>query len=144
MKKKSRQGYAAKHDPSTALDAELAEALQSELEDGGVSCQSAHAVALHQHKSPRESGTVLDLLNLRIVRCQLGLFGYAPRKRIVQPATTIDPQLADEIRAALESGRLRCETAWAIAARRQLPRLAVAETCEALKIKIGDCQLGAF
>jgi hypothetical protein len=74
----------------------------------------------------------------------LGLFGYAPRKRIVQPAADIDPELAGEIRAALNNGRLRCETAWAIAARRRLPRLAVAETCEALKIKIGDCQLGAF
>lgn len=144
MKKKSSQGYAAKHDPSVALDAELAETLQGELEDGGVSCQNAHAIAHRQHKSPRESGTALDLLNLRIVRCQLGLFGYTPRKRIVQPAATIDPELADEIRATLENGRLRCEAAWAIAARRQLPRLAVAETCEALKIKIGDCQLGAF
>jgi hypothetical protein len=144
MKKKSRRGYAAKHDPAVTLDAELAGALQSESEDGGVSCQNAHAIAHRQNKSPRESGTTLDLLNLRIVRCQLGLFGYAPRKRIVQPAADIDPELAGEIRAALHNGRLRCETAWAIAARRRLPRLAVAETCEALKIKIGDCQLGAF
>ncbi len=144
MKKKSPQGYAAKHDPSTALDAELAEALQGVLEDGGVSCQNAHAIAHRQDKSPRESGTTMDLLNLRIVSCQLGLFGYTPRKRIVQPAAEIDPELVNEIRAALEDGRLRCETAWAIAARRQLPRLTVAEACEALKIKIGDCQLGAF
>ena len=144
MKKKSRQGYAAKHDASVILDGALAEALKTEVEDGGVSCQNAHAIAGRQNKSPRESGTVLDLLNLRIVRCQLGLFGYAPRKRIVQPAATIDPELAHELQAALENGRLRCQAAWSIAARRQIPRLAVAETCEALNIKIGDCQLGAF
>ncbi len=144
MKKKSRQGYAAKHDASVKLDEALAEALKTEVEDGGISCRNAHAIAGRQNKSPREAGTVMDLLNLRIIRCQLGLFGYTPRKRIVKPAETIDPELAKALHAAQENGRIGCEAAWSIAARRQIPRLTVAETCEALNIKINDCQLGAF
>ncbi|MBL0712886.1 MAG: hypothetical protein JJV98_04230 [Desulfosarcina sp.] len=144
MKKESDQGYAAKHDASVAVDADLSRALESAIKNGGLRCQTAHAIARRQNKSPLEAGTAADLLNVRIVRCQLGLFGYLPRKRIVKPAETVDPALAAEIRAALENGRLPCKTAWAIADRRQLPRLAVAETCEALKIKMCDCQLGAF
>jgi hypothetical protein len=143
--KNSKQGYKAKHDPSVPLDADLAQALRNEQEeDGGVSCESAHRLARQQHKAPRESGRALDLMDLRITRCQLGLFGYTPRKRIVRPAAVVDPTLAGEIQAALENGRLCCKSAWEIAERLQVKRLAVAEACEALKIKVSDCQLGAF
>ena len=144
MKKKSKQGYAAKHDAGTPLDTALAQALEKEMTADGVSCEKAHAVARHQNRTPQEAGQALDLQNCRIVRCQLGLFGYTPRKRIVQPAPAVAPDLTDEIHAALVDGRLLCETAWAIADRRQLKRLAVAQACEALGIKISDCQLGAF
>ncbi len=144
MKKKPDQGYAAKHDAGAPLDAALAQALENESGAEGVSCDSAHAVANQLQQAPHEAGRTLDLLNRPIVHCQLGLFGYTPRKKIVTPATEIDSDLADEIRAALVNGRLPCKTAWDIADRRQIERLAVAETCEGLKIKISDCQLGAF
>lgn len=144
MKNKSSRGYAAKHDGATPLDVELARELESVQGEDGVSCESAHAVAHRLQKAPREAGTALDLMNLRIARCQLGLFGYTPRKRIVRPAATVDSDMADSIRSALVNGRLPCETAWAIATRLKHSRLSVAEACEALGIKISDCQLGAF
>ncbi len=144
MKKKSNQGYAAKHDAAVPLDAELARAIEKEPDADGVSCESAHSAAFRQQKDPLEAGRVLDLQNRPIVRCQLGLFGYTPRKRIVKPAAEVDPDLAAEIRVALVDGRLPCRSAWAIADRRRLARMTVAETCEALRIKISECQLGAF
>ncbi len=144
MKDKSNRGYAAKHDGAARLDAALARELKGVQTDDGVSCENAHAVAHRLQKAPREAGKALDLMNLRIARCQLGLFGYAPRKRIVKPAATVDADLAAAIRSALVNGRLPCETAWAIATRRRHSRLSVAEACEALGIKITDCQLGAF
>ena len=144
MKNKSRRGYAAKHDGATQLDAELARELKRVQAEEGVSCENAHAVAHRLQKTPREAGTALDLMDLRIAHCQLGLFGYSPRKRIVRPAATVDRELADGIRSALVRGRLPCETAWALATQHQHSRLNVAETCEALGIKIADCQLGAF
>lgn len=144
MKQKTEQGYAAKHDKTTPLDAELAQALKDIQGEDGVSCENAHAIAQRQHKTPRESGIALDLLNLRIARCQLGLFGYTPRKRIVRPVADVDPALTDAIRAGLVTGRLSCEAAWSIAERHECTRLKVAEACEGLGIKIADCQLGAF
>ena len=143
MKKKPPQGYAAKHE-SAALDTDLARALEAVREAAGVSCEKAHTVAHQLGRTPREAGRALDLQNRPIIRCQLGLFGYAPRKRIVKPASTVAPDLADEIRAARVDGRLPCRSAWEIADRRGLKRLKVAEVCEALRIKISACQLGAF
>ena len=143
MKKKSPQGYAAKHE-GAKLDSDLSRALDGAREADGVSCEKAHAVARQLNKTPREAGRALDLQNRPIIRCQLGLFGYAPRKRIVKPASEIGPDLADEIRAARVDGRLPCRTAWEIADRRGIERLSVAEVCEALNIKISACQLGAF
>ena len=86
----------------------------------------------------------LDLMDVRLTRCQLGLFGYTPQKRIVKPAATWDPALEEDIRKALRDGRLPCEAAWAIARRHGLPRLDVGNVCEALGIKVRPCQLGAF
>ncbi len=143
MKKKPQQSYAAKHE-GVQLDADLARALESEREAEGVSCEKAHAVAHRLNRAPHEAGRALDLQNRPIIRCQLGLFGYAPRKRIVKPASDLAPDLADEIRAARVNGRLPCQTAWEIADRRGIERLKVAQVCEALKIKISACQLGAF
>lgn len=144
MKNKSKRGYAAKHDVGTQLDADLAVEIENVKGEEGVSCENAHAIAHRLQKSPRETGTALDLLNLRIARCQLGLFGYAPRKRIVRPAPDVDAGLATAVRSALVDGRLPCKTAWSLATRHQCSRLNVAEACEALGIKITDCQLGAF
>jgi len=39
---------------------------------------------------------------------------------------------------------LSCAVSWEIADALQLTRMAVSEACEALKIKIKPCQLGAF
>ncbi len=54
------------------------------------------------------------------------------------------PELEKEIRSRLSNGRLPCAAAWEIAAERKIPRMKVSSACEALKIKIKPCQLGAF
>ena len=74
----------------------------------------------------------------------MGLFGYSPKKKIVQPAKEIAPDLKQAINDALSDGRLPCAAAWAIAKQINLPRMKVSAACEALKIKIKPCQLGAF
>ncbi len=143
MKQKPRQGYAAKHD-NTELDIDLARALDGVAEAEGVSCAKAHEAAQQLEQTPGEAGRALDLQNRPIIRCQLGLFGYTPRKRIVKPANDVPPDLAEAIRDARVNGRLPCRAAWEIADQRGLKRLEVANVCEALKIKISECQLGAF
>jgi hypothetical protein len=79
-----------------------------------------------------------------LVKCQLGLFGYTPEKKIVKPKATENPDLASAIRDARVDGKLSCENAWEIARRFDVSKMRVSSVCEQLKIKVKPCQLGAF
>lgn len=85
----------------------------------------------------------LDDLCIIVTHCQLGLFGYHPQDRIVQPAPAVAPGLAQAIRDNLIGGVLSCERVWAIAQEYRIPRLDVASACACLGIKITSCQLSA-
>ena len=144
MSKEHQEGYAGKHPESARLDEEVASALRKVMENGRITCAAAHGVAKDLGRSPTDIGMALDLMEGRLKRCQLGLFGYSPEKRIVTKANQWDAQLEKDIREALKDGRLPCADAWSIARRRKVPRLTVANVCEALDIKVRPCQLGAF
>lgn len=143
MSNNQREGYAGKH-PEAALDATVAEGLRQEIKNGRISCAAAHRVARNLDRPPAEIGVALDLMEVRLMRCQLGLFGYSPEKSIVKAAGEWDPALEKDIRDALREGRLSCAAAWSIAQRHGMSRLGVANVCEALAIKVRPCQLGAF
>jgi hypothetical protein len=93
---------------------------------------------------PLEIGETADLLEIPLIKCQLGLFGYKPEKRIVKPADTVSDELQAEIEAGLIEEHLPCKTAWAIAKRFKVAKMAVSSACESLKVKIKPCQLGSF
>jgi hypothetical protein len=146
MKKKARQSFAAKHgqESSAGVNAATREKLEKGARDGNLACAAAFQLAADLQQSPAEIGKAADLIGIRLVKCQLGLFGYAPEKKIVQPAETVDRALEDAIRAALQDGRLACRLAWELAERFQMPKMSVSAACEALSIKVRPCQLGAF
>jgi hypothetical protein len=146
MTKKTGTTFAAKHgqDAERGVDAAVRDRLEKEAHEGTLSCAAAFKLAADLNRPPAEIGRAADLLDIRLVKCQLGLFGYAPEKRIVRPAAAVDPALEEAIRGDLQDGRLACRRAWALAKRFRLPRMAVSAACEALGIKIKPCQLGAF
>jgi hypothetical protein len=104
----------------------------------------AFRLADELQKPPSEIGEAADLLGIRLVKCQMGLFGYAPEKKIVQAAAAVDSGLEDAIRGRLENGRLPCRAAWSLAEAFKMSRMGVSAACEALGIKVKPCQLGAF
>jgi hypothetical protein len=144
MSKEHQEGYAGKHPKSAVLAESVAAALKKEIKDGRISCAAAHGVAEKLALSPADIGMALDLMEVRLMRCQLGLFGYTPEKRIVKKADEWDATLEKEIRQALQDDRLSCADAWSIARRKGISRLEVANVCEALAVKVRPCQLGAF
>jgi hypothetical protein len=77
------------------------------------------------------------------MKCQLGLFGYGPETKAVEPKTP-HQELEEAIRAALVEEKLTCIDAWSIASRLNVPKMTVSAACEALNIKLTSCQLGAF
>ncbi len=136
--------YSRKHPSDRKVKPELTDALKKQISDKGVSCSAAHKVAKDLGESPAEVGVTLDFLEVAITKCQLGLFGYRPEKKIVKPAENILQELEEAIRMNLANNRLTCKSAWEIAERLGIKRMEVASACEALEIKISPCQIGAF
>ncbi len=126
------------------MDTRIIAAIQAHAREGKLPCAEAFRIAEELAVSPQAVGAAADTLNVRLIRCQLGLFGYGEQKSIVKPAAEVDPELEQAIREGLILERLPCAVAWAIAARFGLPRLHIANAAERLGIRIGQCQLGAF
>lgn len=119
-------------------------AIRERVSEGTLRCVDAFRIAEEMAVMPLDVGEAADALEVRLARCQLGLFGYGDPKCIVQPAEQVAPELEQAIRDRLVDGRLPCAEAWTIAARFGLSKLEVANAAEKLEIRIGQCQLGAF
>lgn len=122
----------------------IASLVKERITDNTISCAEAYTIAVELKVKPIDVGTTLDLLEIRIEECQLGLFGYGKQKKIIRPADNVNPELRRAIEAALTNGCLTCASAWEIAEQYGLTRLELAAAVEKLKIKIFPCQLGAF
>lgn len=146
MSKKAGKPYASKPDRGSPeqIDPAVRESLERNADKGELACAVAFRLANELQKPPSAIGEAADLLAIRLVKCQMGLFGYSPEKKIVKAASAVDPDLAEAIRRGLENGRLPCRTAWDLAHAFKLSRMGVSSACEALGIKIKPCQLGAF
>jgi hypothetical protein len=136
--------YAAKHPQGTALNPTIAAEIGNRASNGTLTCAAAHAIADELEVAPIEVGRGMDLMEIRLTKCQLGLFGYKPQKKIVTPAETVPSDLEAAIAAASKTGRLACDRAWQMAADQGLTRMVFSAACEALGIKVKPCQLGAF
>lgn len=144
MTRKGEGNFAKKHPPGTELDGKIAEAIWSRAQGGGINCLGAFEIARDFSVPLIEVGRTADLLEVPILKCQLGLFGYGSSKKIVEPAKIVEPGLEKLIRKKLVNGRLVCAVAFTIAERFKIPKLAVSSACEKLGVKISSCQLGAF
>ncbi len=136
--------YSKKHPEVKELNEEVVREIKNRMKDGEIACAVAHAIAEKLKVSPAEVGLTADMLNIPIVKCQLGLFGYKPKKKIITAKKDIPEELKNEIQRNLEAGKLSCKKAWEIAKRLGIRKTEVSSACEGLGIKITKCQLGAF
>ena len=126
------------------MDEKIVTAIREQTREGILRCAAAFRIAEELGVTPLEVGETADALEVRLSRCQLGLFGYGEQKSIVKPAEEVSPELEQAMRESLIMERLPCADAWAIATRFGMPKLHVANATERLKIRIAQCQLGAF
>jgi hypothetical protein len=136
--------YRAKHPAGSAVDASIVAALKQKVDAGRVTCAAAFEVAGALGVAPAEVGKTIDLLEYRIIECQLGLFGYEPRGKVVEPAHSVSDDLRAQLDRFAQSGEISCASAWGVADRLGLQRMAVSSACELLHIRVRRCQLGAF
>ena len=136
--------YAAKHPEGLKPDAKIAEAVEQKVSDKRITCAAAFQIAEKLDVAPARVGTTLDLMEIRLSKCQMGLFGYGPQKKIVKPSENVSPELAEAIKESAADNCITCESCWAVAQKIGCARLEASGACEALKVKIFSCQLGAF
>ena len=136
--------FSQKHPSERELNPDVVRAVKGRSREADLPCAVAFEVAKDVGVPPEEVGFTADRLEISLVRCQLGLHGYKPERKIVTPADTVTPELEARIRDRLIHGKLPCKAAWDIAEELGLRKLAVSSACEALGVKISSCQLGAF
>ncbi|THB76511.1 MAG: hypothetical protein D3926_17485 [Desulfobacteraceae bacterium] len=142
MTHENRGQYAKKHN-GIAIDKEVSERLKQSAKNQTITCAAVHRIAKDLGKSPGDIGNQADLHELRLVECQLGLFGY-PQGKALDSGYQVPGELAQTLEEASKDNRLPCDTCWDIATRLKLKRLAVGSACEMMNYKIKPCQLGAF
>ncbi len=144
MSSDSKSGYARKQAPGYKPDPALIQTIKANLRDGMLPCAVAFKIAQAEQVPPLEVGKAADSQEIPLAKCQLGLFGYKPEKKIVKAESEASPALLDALKAALENERLPCAAVWQVANQFKLTKMKVSAVCEGHDIKIRPCQLGAF
>jgi hypothetical protein len=143
MTEKNKGHFAQKH-PGVALEERIAQEIRAQVLEGGLFCAIAFKIARDLSITPGDVGRSADLLELPILKCQLGLFGYPPQRKVVKPAESVAPDLEKAIQKELVNGRISCSTVFSVAEECNVPKMVVSSACEKMGIKINSCQLGAF
>jgi len=144
MSTDSHEGYASKQPPGYQPDPELVRAIRANLKNSVLPCAVAFKIAEEMQLLPLEVGKAADSQEIGLAKCQLGLFGYLPEKKIVKAETEAPQALLEALKTAQENDRLPCASLWKIAERFKLPKMKISAICEGHDIKIKPCQLGAF
>jgi len=126
------------------MNQEIAARIKESLIEGKLPCAAAFKVARRLEVSPQQVGEVADELGVKISRCQLGLFGYGPKGKPLEPAQEVEVELEARIRDRVVEGGLPCATVWDIAHELAMRRIDVARAAESLGVRITRCQLGCF
>lgn len=135
--------FAAKHKERQLIE-EIAEKIKSHSHNGAITCSAAHQVCKALILPPSEIGIQIDLLELRITECQLGLFGYSNGEKRINPEIDISPDLENRLEKESIDGRISCLSCWNIAGSLKTKRLDIGSACEKKNIRIKPCQLGSF
>jgi len=136
--------FAQKHGPDAKPDILIKDEILKKAKNNEVPCAVAFEIAKELQVSADAVGMNVDMLDFKLTKCQLGLFGYYPQKKMVKPQDLENQDLNDFLTDTLVDGRLSCKSAWDIASSCKVNKMKVSGACEAMGIKIKNCQLGAF
>ena len=144
MTHEDRGHYSKKHTNDRKVDPGIAKAMEEKASENKITCAAAFKIVENFGTTASEVGFTADMLEIRIIRCQMGIFGYEPEKKAVKPMENVPDELEKAINGKLMDGKLYCASAWEVAKNLNIPKMRVSSACETLGIKIKQCQLGAF
>jgi hypothetical protein len=138
------KNFSTKHRSDEKPDPSVRDEILKQAKNQKIPCVVAFEIAGALQVSPKTVGKTADLMNFKLIKCQLGLFGYQPIKKIVKPQDHIKEDIKNAVSHALVQGRLTCLDAWDIASSLNVSKMIVSSACETMEVKIKKCQLGAF
>lgn len=144
MGKPGPEDHERKYPIQDQLDPEQRKTILDHSKNGELACAVAFQIVENRNIPADEIGMYANQMKIRLVKCQLGLFGYQPEKKIVKKIPKVDASLQKAINDKSMDNRLSCIQVWQIASELGVPKLSVSNACETLSIKIHSCQLGAF
>ncbi|MDY6911040.1 MAG: hypothetical protein SVM79_01575 [Chloroflexota bacterium] len=147
MTHEDSEKYAAKHPPGSTLNEQIAGAIRERSSGSRLACGTGEKISKDLNVEMSDVGITADLLEIKIEKCQLGLFGYGAKPnhgKDIQPADSISDEMKKALDEVAENGVVTCAALWAIADRLGAKRKAVSAACDTLKLKIKGCQLGTF
>jgi hypothetical protein len=144
MTKDIEKHYADKHGKNVKISPELAAKIKETATEGKMPCAVAFKIAEDLDIKPAEVGVALDLFKIRIIKCQIGIFGYDKGSKLAKSPGQVPDALGSAIREKLAGGKLACRNAWQIAGELGIGKMDVTAACDAMGIKVSPCQLGAF
>ena len=139
--------YALKHPPGARPNERIAKAIRENSFDGTLACGMGEKISKGLKVDLSEVGITADLMEIKVEKCQLGLFGWGKKPnhgKAIQAADSVSVEIKKVVEEATENGRITCAAVWGIADRFGVDRKTVAAACETLGIKIRACELGTF
>jgi len=139
--------YALKHPPDTKPNEQIAKAIREKSPGGELACGMGEKISKLLKVDISEVGITADLLEMKIKKCQLGLFGWGKKPshgKDVHAADSVSVELKSALEEVAENGGVTCAALWVIADRLGAERKVVSAACDTLRLKIRKCQLGAF
>jgi len=147
MTHKDAGKYSTKHLSGKTLNEKVARMIREKSPGGELPCVMGEKISKELKVEISEVGITADLLEIKIKKCQLGLFGYGKKPnhgKDIQAADSVSGEMKRAIEETAENGKVTCAALWMIADRLGTKRKEVSAACETLKIKIRKCQLGTF
>jgi len=139
--------YALKHPPGRRPNEQIAKAIREKSPGGELACAIGEKISKELRVDISEVGITADLLEMKIKKCQLGLFGWGKKPdhgKGIRAADSVSAEMKSALEEVAEQGAVTCAALWVIADRLGVARKVVSAACDALGLKIRACQLGAF
>ena len=139
--------YALKHPPGTRTNDQIAKAIREKSPGRELACGMGEKISKELKVDISEVGITADLLEMKIKKCQLGLFGWGKKPnhgKDIHAADSVSVEMKSALEEVAENGGVTCAALWAIADRLGKGRKVVSAACDTLGLKIRACQLGAF
>ena len=139
--------YALKHPPNIRPNEQIVKAIREKSPGGELACGMGEKISKELKVDISEVGITADLLEMKIKKCQLGLFGWGKKPnhgKDIHAVDSVSVEMKSVLEEVAENGVVTYAGIWVIADRLGVERKAVSAACETLRLKIRVCQLGAF